>query len=90
MAESDGWYHYDLPPELVPNIWEGKYRGQKQKWFLMRLESDDSHINIKTSHPEFNQWKWESPFLLPELIVPFKKSLYQALVNEFAVIIRGE
>lgn len=88
LAESKDWYHYDLPLELVPRIWSGKYRGQKQKWFVMHLDADDSHINIATKHPEFNEWRWQDLEALPELIVPFKKPLYQALVQEFLPIIR--
>lgn len=83
LVESADWYYYDLPENLVPNIWGGKYRGQKQKWFVMRFEGAEDEINIQTAHPEFNEWKWQEIEQLPELIVPFKKPLYQALVKEF-------
>ena len=83
IAESKDWYYYDLPADLIPSVWGGKFRGQKQKWFALRFTGDDSDINIKTQHPEFHEWKWEKTENLPELIVPFKRKLYQELVNEF-------
>lgn len=84
IAESTDWYRYDLPPELIPTIWGGKYRGQKQKWFLMRFLGADSDIDIATEHPEFLEWKWAEPATLPDLIVPFKRQLYTDLLVEFA------
>ncbi len=83
IAESNGWYNYDLPDELVPIIWNGKYRGQQQKWFLMNFIGKDNDINIKTKDPEFSEWKWIEPRHLPDIIVPFKRKLYQAIVEEF-------
>lgn len=87
IAESAGWYYYDLPEELVPSIWNGKYRGQKQKWFVMQFTGVDSDINIKTSHPEFCEWQWVKMQDLPDLIVPFKRKIYQDIVNEFAAVV---
>jgi putative (di)nucleoside polyphosphate hydrolase len=87
LAESKDWYCYDLPAHLVPEIWDGKYRGQRQKWFVMRLQASDDHINISTAHPEFMDWKWQNLDQLPELIVPFKRDLYKALVEEFKPLI---
>lgn len=84
IAESTDWYRYDLPSELIPTIWGGKYRGQKQKWFLMRFLGADSDIDIATEHPEFLEWKWAEPATLPDLIVPFKRQLYTDLLVEFA------
>jgi len=84
MAESRDWLSYDLPEHLVPQLWGGKYRGQKQKWFALRFLGEDSDINIETKHPEFSQWKWVTPAEVPELIVPFKRELYQAVVGEFS------
>lgn len=84
LAESEEWLSYDLPVELVPELWNGQYRGQKQKWFLMRLNGDVSNININTAHPEFCETKWVKPELLPELIVPFKQALYRQVVDEFS------
>jgi putative (di)nucleoside polyphosphate hydrolase len=75
---------YDLPDELIGKIWKGKYRGQRQSWFLMRFEGSDDDVNIETSHQEFRAWKWTEPTTLPELIVPFKKRLYEELLVEFS------
>jgi putative (di)nucleoside polyphosphate hydrolase len=83
VAESKDWHYYDLPVDLVPKLWKGKYRGQKQKWFVLRFLGEDTDINIKTDHPEFSQWKWVDIDLLPEVIVPFKKDVYKAVVAEF-------
>lgn len=83
VAESRGWYTYDLPEELIPKIWGGKYRGQRQKWFAMRFTGRDTDINIDTNDPEFSEWKWTPLDTLPSLIVPFKRQLYKMLVEEF-------
>ncbi|GLT02755.1 RNA pyrophosphohydrolase [Sphingobium jiangsuense] len=78
---------YDLPDELVGKIWGGKYRGQRQTWFLMRFLGTDADVNIRTAHQEFRDWRWVVPEELPELIVPFKKKLYRDLVQEFQHLI---
>lgn len=83
IAESADWYAYDLPDELVPVIWKGQYRGQRQKWFVMRFLGPDSEIDIAQDHPEFSEWKWIPIQQLPAVIVPFKRDLYQSLVDEF-------
>ena len=83
IAESKSWHTYDLPDELIPIIWGGRFRGQNQKWFLLRFDGADADINILTEHPEFSEWKWVKPEMLPDVIVPFKKKLYQDLVEEF-------
>ncbi|MEM8695282.1 MAG: RNA pyrophosphohydrolase [Pseudomonadota bacterium] len=75
---------YDLPDELLGKIWKGKYRGQRQSWFLMRFEGRDSDVNIATDHQEFRAWKWANPQELPAMIVPFKRDLYRELLVEFA------
>ena len=82
IAESADWYRYDLPDELVPIIWKGKYRGQEQKWFVLRLDGHDSLIDINGEHPEFSEWKWILVENLPSVIVPFKRDLYTAIVKE--------
>lgn len=87
IARSRNEHFYDLPEELLGKIWKGKYRGQRQWWFLMRFKGDDSDINIETDHPEFSRWQWVSPERLPQLIVPFKKRLYESLVAEFGELI---
>jgi len=84
LRESANWLAYDLPDDLVPRIWGGKYRGQKQKWFAMRLRADDSVIHLDTAHPEFCEWKWVEMRELPDLIVPFKKPLYEQIIAEFS------
>ncbi len=83
LAESKDWYAYDLPPKLRRKLWGGRFRGQRQKWFALRFEGADREINISTKHPEFNAWKWAPVAELPDLIVPFKRELYVALVAEF-------
>ena len=75
---------YDLPPELRPKLWGGKFKGQDQDWFLARFLGRDSDIDIDTDHPEFREWKWIEPRQLPQLIVPFKRGLYRRLLDEFA------
>lgn len=78
---------YDLPPELVGKLWGGKYRGQRQFWFLARFIGKDSDIDIQTKHPEFREWRWTAPDTLPELIVPFKRKLYRDILQEFRALI---
>jgi putative (di)nucleoside polyphosphate hydrolase len=87
IAESEGWYSYDIPAEIASRLWQGKYAGQKQKWFLMRFLGKDEEININTEHPEFVDWKWVEPSLLPDIIVDFKQDLYRKLVQEFSAYI---
>lgn len=87
IARSREEYFYDLPPELQGNIWGGRWRGQRQWWFLMRFKGLDTDIQISTPRPEFSHWKWAQPVDLPKLIVPFKKRIYEALVAEFGPLI---
>ena len=75
---------YDLPDDLIGKLWKGKWRGQRQSWFLCRFTGADSDINIETAHPEFRAWKWANPEELPAMIVPFKKKLYQDVLAAFA------
>lgn len=84
IAESAGWIPYDLPADLVGKMWKGKYRGQKQKWFLLRFLGDDQDIDIATDHPEFNAWQWVDLVDVPRLIVPFKRDVYERVVAEFS------
>lgn len=84
LAETSDWLTYDLPEHLIPELWSGQYRGQQQKWYLMRFLGDDSDINIQTAIPEFLSWKWVAMKSLPEMIVPFKQPLYHQLVHEFS------
>jgi len=87
IGESQGWLHYDVPPELVPpvgGLWGGRYRGQRQKWFAMRFLGEDADIDpAAAEHPEFDTWEWVEPARLPALIVPFKRQLYLDVLEEF-------
>lgn len=82
-AESNRWLPYDLPHHLVPRIWKGRYRGQEQKWFLMRFHGRDEQVNIATEHPEFSAWRWLAPDELVANIVPFKRDVYIQVLKEF-------
>lgn len=84
VAETDGWLPYDLPHDLVPRIWKGRFRGQEQKWFLMRFLGSDDAININTDHPEFAAWRWQEVHDLVPNIVPFKRAVYEQVVAAFA------
>lgn len=83
VAETADWIPYDLPHHLVPKLWKGRFRGQKQRWFLMRFLGDDSLINIATDTPEFNRWCWLPPEELLGRIVPFKRDTYERVIREF-------
>ena len=74
---------YDLPDDLVGKLWKGKWRGQRQTWFLCRLTGTDADVNLDTEHPEFRAWKWADPAELPAMIVPFKKQLYEDVLAAF-------
>ena len=87
LKEIENTYQYELPKNLVGIIWKGKFRGQKQKWFITRFLGTDNEININTKHPEFIDWKWIEPKLLPEVIVNFKKDLYLDLLKEINLVI---
>ena len=82
-AVSKDWITYDLPVELIPSLWQGRYRGQKQKWFLMRFCGSDEQVNIATSNPEFATWKWLAISELEKNIVDFKKAVYRKVIKEF-------
>lgn len=84
IAETDGWLPYDLPHDIVPRIWKGRYRGQEQKWFLLRFTGTDSDVNIATEHPEFSEWRWLPAEELVENIVPFKRDVYTRVLDAFA------
>jgi putative (di)nucleoside polyphosphate hydrolase len=88
IAESAEEYFYDLPSELVGRLWKGRYRGQRQKWLLLRFTGDDSQIDLNAHNPaEFATWKWVDPETLPDLIVPFKKRVYRQVLDEFRPLI---
>jgi putative (di)nucleoside polyphosphate hydrolase len=83
VAVSDGWISYDLPYNLVPKLWKGRYRGQEQKWFLLRFHGSDNQVNIQTEHPEFSAWQWLKTNELADNIVPFKRDVYLEVIEEF-------
>ena len=87
IKEIEKIYQYELPENLVGIIWKGKYRGQKQKWFITRFLGEEKEINLNTKHAEFVDWKWIEPKLLPEVIVNFKKDLYLNLLKEIKLVI---
>ena len=87
IQKSKYWYNYDLPEYLIPKVWNGKYKGQTQKWFLIRFTGDDNDINIETDHPEFCEWKWVEFSSLLEIIVPFKRNIYSYIMDEFEPLI---
>ena len=87
LKEIESFFEYELPETLLGIIWKGKYRGQKQKWFITRFWGAESDINLKTKHAECVYWKWIEPKLLPEVIVYFKKHFYLKLIKEINLII---
>lgn len=88
IAQGSQAFLYDLPPELLGKVWKGKYRGQEQYWFLGRFLGSDADINLEAHNPpEFAAYQWVAPEQLPDLIVPFKRAVYEALVAEFAPLI---
>jgi len=87
LKEIGQMYNYELPENLKGIIWKGKFRGQTQKWFITRFLGQDSEINLNTKNPEFIEWRWINPRMLPEVIVDFKKKLYLDLVKEIYLTI---
>ena len=83
VAKTHGWVTYDLPPELLGKVWGGKYRGQKQKWFLFRFTGQDRDVQIATEHPEFSTWRWILADEMVESIVPFKRAVYDQVIRRF-------
>ena len=87
LKEIQNMYQYELPNNLVGIIWKGKFRGQRQKWFITKFLGKDDEINLNTQHPEFIDWKWIDPQDLPKVIVDFKKELYLNLLEEINQVI---
>ena len=83
VSQHNDWLYYDIPLPLADRLWQGRYKGQKQKWMALRFTGDDSEINIATEEPEFCEWKWLSPHDLVELAVPFKRDVYQNVLAAF-------
>lgn len=84
LAETPGWLYYDLPGDVMGKVWGGRFRGQKQKWFLFRLTGPDSVIDLHTDHPEFGRWRWMDPRALLAEIVAFKRPVYEQVLGSFA------
>ena len=89
IKEIDGWLSYNLPKNLVGKIWKGKYRGQKQKWFIMRFLGKNNEINIKTKKPEFINWKWIKHSKLPDVATNFKINIYKKISEEVLTSLKG-
>ena len=83
LAQTEDWVTYDLPPELLGRVWGGKYRGQRQKWFLYRFDGADSEIDIAKEHPEFAEWRWIGVAEMLAAIVPFKRAVYETVIAAF-------
>jgi putative (di)nucleoside polyphosphate hydrolase len=83
VAEAPEELRYDLPEELVGKLWKGRWRGQRQRWFLFAFSGEDADVSIETAHPEFRAWKWSDPAELPAMIVPFKRALYESVLAAF-------
>lgn len=86
-AITDAPIPYDLPHDIVPKIWKGRYRGQAQHWVLMRFHGVDKDVNIDTDHPEFSKWRWSAPADLVPNIVPFKRKVYEHVMEQFGDLI---
>ena len=87
IKELDGWFKYDLPKYLLGKLWEGKYRGQKQKWFIMKFKGKTDEINVKTKNPEFFDWKWIKSSELPNVAVKFKVEIYNKIKAELTSLL---
>ena len=90
LREHPDWLTYDLPDDLVGVAWNGRYRGQRLKWFAVRLLGDDSEINVKTPHQEFSDWKWVKAGDLMGMIVPFKRDIYAKVIEAFGDLANSE
>ena len=87
IAEHPDWLNYDIPQPLSDRLWQGTYRGQKQKWMLLRFTGTDADINIQTEEPEFIEWRWAAPDQLIDLAVPFKRDVYARVLSVFSPLI---
>ena len=94
LGESEDWYRYDIPREIAGRAWKGKYRGQKQKWYALRFTGNEREIDIARPgggkhEPEFLEWRWEKLHRLPDLIIPFKRPVYERVVEEFRTLAKS-
>lgn len=83
LGQTDDWLTYDLPHDIVPRIWKGRFRGQKQLWFAFRFHGRDDQITIDSDHPEFSHWRWIAPAEMLDSIVPFKRAIYAQVIDSF-------
>ena len=83
IMKAEDWFQYDLPKELRKSIWKGQYNGQRQKWYACEIIDDDNKINLNYHKPEFSEWKWIEPRLAIDLVIPFKKSMYEKILDTF-------
>jgi putative (di)nucleoside polyphosphate hydrolase len=90
VAETPGWLTYDIPVEMVPHIWGGRFRGQKQRWYLMRFLGRDDQIDIARPHPEFSAWRWIDADAMLDGIVPFKRDIYAQVIDAFRPHLRRQ
>jgi len=88
LAEANGWFYYEVPEDLARKAWAGRWKGQRQKWFVMRFKGEDADIDLATKHPEFSAWRWAPAREVVELAVSFKRQLYLNVVREFPTIFR--
>ena len=88
IHKANDYYYYDIPPEIAKTFWGGKYKGQRQRWFCCLLKSEESKININTTHPEFEAWKWISPYSITSICVDFKKPMYYKIFDDFFNVIQ--
>lgn len=89
LDATPGWLRYDLPPELLGKVWGGRFRGQEQRWFLMRFTGGDDEITLATRHPEFSSWRWIDADTLLAGIVPFKRAIYDQVIARFRPWLAG-
>lgn len=87
LAEHPDWLDYDIPEDLANRLWQGRFRGQTQKWLAFRFDGTDDAINIATAEPEFRAWRWAEPHHLPDLAVPFKRDVYFSVLRELAPLL---
>ncbi len=87
IAQAPGTFDYDIPTDMIGKVWKGRYRGQRQTWFLLRFLGTDADVNLQTRHPEFRSFRWVAPEDLQGMIVPFKRALYAAVVAALAPLI---
>lgn len=89
LAETKNWYSYNIPKIFIPRLWNGQFRGQKQKWFLIKFTGIDSDINLLNETQEFSSWKWVDASTLLEIIIPWKRKLYKAVCDEFSMFLNN-